>query len=270
MFAEGRVMRRNVFGACVTAICVAVVSMIGVSAATGASSSGQPRWLMTDLGTLGGRFSVAWAINSHGQVVGASRTGEGANHVFFWERGRMIDLGRYGVSAGRASSPTVLLNEKGQVVWAGNRTGWFLWENGVTRPLSFSVTAMNDRGQIVGTSTTVAGASEARPHAVLWENGRLRDLGFLPGSRWTSPVAINNSGVVVGVSYGRGDAAKAFLWKNGKMSGLDVLPGFQSCNAVSVNGTRTFCGGHARPTSASSRTPHTGNYRTAPDDAVHA
>jgi probable HAF family extracellular repeat protein len=51
--------------------------------------------VMTDLGTLGST-SFAEEINSHGQVVGRSRTGDPTNpiqHAFLWEDGGpMIDL----------------------------------------------------------------------------------------------------------------------------------------------------------------------------------
>ncbi len=41
---------------------------------------------MTDLGTLGGYFSVAQAINDRGQVVGSSHTASGENHAVLWSK----------------------------------------------------------------------------------------------------------------------------------------------------------------------------------------
>jgi probable HAF family extracellular repeat protein len=39
---------------------------------------------MTDLGTLGGRMSFAYAINNQGQIVGASYTASGSEHACLW------------------------------------------------------------------------------------------------------------------------------------------------------------------------------------------
>jgi hypothetical protein len=40
---------------------------------------------MTDLGTLGGSFSFASAINERGQVVGASDTAADESHAILWD-----------------------------------------------------------------------------------------------------------------------------------------------------------------------------------------
>ena len=49
---------------------------------------------MIDLGTFGGNFAAATAMDDRGQVVGGSGTsGEVENRAFVWERGVMTDLG---------------------------------------------------------------------------------------------------------------------------------------------------------------------------------
>ena len=48
---------------------------------------------LTDLGTLGGKTSRAYAINAAGQVVGEAATAAGATHAFLYADGKMTDLG---------------------------------------------------------------------------------------------------------------------------------------------------------------------------------
>ena len=83
---------------------------------------------VTDLGTLGGTYSSAAAINNLGQVVGDSYTASGESHAFSWTAaGGMVDLGTLGGTDSNA-------------------------------------TAVNDLGQVVGRSTTASG----EVHATLW------------------------------------------------------------------------------------------------------
>ena len=66
-----------------------------------------------DLGTLGGTFSGASALNVRGQVVGVSATAAGELHAFSWtKRGGMTDLG----TLGGADSNAGAVNVRGQVV----------------------------------------------------------------------------------------------------------------------------------------------------------
>src|SRR5215207_10354453 len=87
--------------------------------------------------------------------------------------------------------------------------------------------AINDRGQIVGHANTKADVGSSS-HAVIWDKGRIRDLGAL---RSGSSVAydINERAQVVGWSYIRRtdlrSVARAFVWESGRMRNLGTLPG---------------------------------------------
>jgi probable HAF family extracellular repeat protein len=131
---------------------------------------------LTDLGTLPLGSVRVHDINSVGQVVGASGAPHGSGtRAFFWSRKTgMIDL---------ASLP------------GGD----------------YSVaSAINDSGQVVGTSNSQSGI-----HAFLWTaaNG-LQKLPALSGTNSTSAYAINEAGQIAGVS-----GSHAALWNGNTATG---------------------------------------------------
>jgi probable HAF family extracellular repeat protein len=126
---------------------------------------------LRELGTLSSEswtWSVASAVNSRGDVVGASDS-----HAFLWtEDAGMHDLG----TLGGVTSHAVAINDSGVVVGSSPTVEWenvhgFSWttEGGMMDlgtldgPTSAAVD-VNVRGQIVGSSANAAGAE----HAVLW------------------------------------------------------------------------------------------------------
>lgn len=220
-------------------------------------------YYVTDLGTLGGSFSLAYAINNKGQVDGFSTLpGDAVVHSFVYENGMMIDLGTLGGPnsqsfsglsdstqvGGIAETPTSDPNGEDfcglgtHLICLG-----FVWHNGIMKPLSTlggnnsQVAAVNDRGQAVGFAEEGAidpgcpapQVLQFRP--AVWTKGEIQALPLYPGDTEGFAVWINNVGEAVGASgpcaaFDPRYAAPlqpqhALLWRNGKAIELGNLGG---------------------------------------------
>ncbi|HEY0871090.1 MAG TPA: hypothetical protein VGD55_11875, partial [Acidothermaceae bacterium] len=132
----------------------------------------------------------AVAINSQGQMAGNNTTPTGTKHAVFWTAGHApVDIGVLGGSSGGSSA-----------------------------------TALNDNGQVVGTSSTTTADD-----AFSWtQAGGIVDLGSLGGGS-SDAVALNNAGEVVGFSYNSHAQSHAFSWTaGGGMVDLGTLGGTMS------------------------------------------
>src|SRR5436853_2871067 len=73
------------------------------------------QYLVADLGTLGGSFVFASAMNNRGAVVGHSTTnGTAAMHAFIYSNGALKDMG----TLGGTNSYGYAINDSGQAVGA--------------------------------------------------------------------------------------------------------------------------------------------------------
>jgi probable HAF family extracellular repeat protein len=100
-------------------------SPTGPSAEPTGSTASAVTWTVRDLGTLGGRSSMANAINTAGVIVGTSNVaGSEQPHAFVWKNGVMADLGTL---AGGQSEATAI-NDDGIIV------GWSKIASGATAP----------------------------------------------------------------------------------------------------------------------------------------
>ncbi len=214
-----------------------------------------PRYTVTDLGALGGSFSIAFGINNAGQIGGqANVTGDGSAHGFLWVRGHMTDLGTLGgISTlnSAASGPndrdelalvaeTLMLdphNENFCGFHTEKQCVGAVWRKGVMTALptlggeNAEALVMNNRGQVTGLAETSTVNSCASPgsyyevEAVIWgpKDGAIQELHPLPGDTIGFALGMNDKGDVVG---GTGICANLFpipfaygphtvLWENG-------------------------------------------------------
>lgn len=201
--------------------------IVGVGTATG--NYGSPReerallWsggTAVNLGVLsGGNASRATAINDAGQIVGYSTDNSNITHAVIWNNGQLIDLG---VTPGSLNgSQAYDINTRGQVAGV-DREQAVIWQNGQRTELgslpgdvSSTARSINDQGVAVGSSDTVANASNDE-RAVMWVNGIAVDLNTLEGvegSGWTllGAIDINNAGQILGVGVSPHGFYQGFL-----------------------------------------------------------
>jgi len=198
---------------------------------------------ITDLGTLGGSYSQAYALNDDGHVVGYSYiAGNTTQHAFSWtQAGGLVDLG---LPPGGTASFATAVNASGQVAGYFSGAGiahTFFWSQSVglidlgtlggaySYPAALSPNAMNDNGQVVGYSTTASGTQ----HAFSWtQSGGMIDLGVPSFGSYSAATAVNYFGQVVGNSGNHG-----FSWtQTGGFVDIGSLGGWSDPNAVSSNG----------------------------------
>jgi probable HAF family extracellular repeat protein len=159
-----------------------------------------PTYKMVDLGLFGTDSSGAIAVNESGQVLGTCEEG-GFEYTFLWEETHGLKI--------LELQGAHKLNNKGQIAGQYYSDGThraYIWDPnfgffdiGSLGGNWTSIRALNDKGQIVGTSKTCKGED----HLFLWEQGKMTDLALLFKEQvigdwtYTSVVSLNNHGHVV-------------------------------------------------------------------------
>jgi uncharacterized membrane protein len=191
-------------------------------------------------------------VNERGQVAGWSYTNTtpnpvatydcGNNHVvpttdpFFWENGKMTDIGTLGGNCGVVRG----LNNRGQVTGFSYLAGDvlyhpFRWDRkGGLKELGLlggnwgATYGINDAGDAVGWANA---AGDVIFHAVLWPNGTTTptDLGVTAGFATSLAAAVNSKGQILGclTSDPSGNCfpynSDSFLWEDGDMVDVNTL-----------------------------------------------
>ena len=205
----------------------------------------------TDLGTLGGGFTLAVAINDTGVITGLSAFQPGTvtpYHAFGYAAGTMTDLGTL---PGGSHSIGTAINNAGYIagvsMTSSNTWAAFGWNGSTMSSLASagwgSVFPMdvNASNTIVGDGYLQSGY-RAFSHAA----GVITDLGALPGHAESGATAVNDAGLIVGWSRSSvGTPSTAVQWSNGTIS---ALPGGAGSEARGINASGVIvgaAGGHA-------------------------
>jgi probable HAF family extracellular repeat protein len=161
--------------------------------------------LMSALPTLGGNQGAAYGVNNRGQMVGAAENST---------------LDPNCVPPQKLDIEAVIWEPEGEEIHElprlpGDTVGWAL--------------SINDKGQVVGGSGPRCGnlpfPTIYLAHAVLWQDGKVIDLGNFGGVQNNYAEVINNRGEVIGNSDLPGDTTgHGFLWQDGVMTDLGTLP----------------------------------------------
>jgi probable HAF family extracellular repeat protein len=157
---------------------------------------------LTELG-----FLSAWDINERDEVVGI-RSDNGSARAVLWRDGTVISIP---LLPGATDNYARAINRRGQVVgetYPGS-SGGYLWDEGRLVAIPFLPTDINDHGAVVGQGSLDGVAI----HALLWQDGRVTDLGALPGGTLSGAFAISDRGVIVGFSSTEGYAnQRGVVW----------------------------------------------------------
>lgn len=221
-----------------------------LDAGTASPAAQLPHYTITDLGTLGGPFSIAYDVTNSGRVVGTAAVAEGYHHAVYWENGVIHDVGSLGglnaEAGGRAVggqlaiiSETASQDPLGEN-FCGFGTGLVCaaatWDHGELTQLptlggtNAAALQSGPAGLIVGVAEDgVADASCIPPQkthfqAVVWNRGEIHELPPLPGDEVGIALRINDRGQAVGTSGscsattfgGFALGPHAVLWDHGK------------------------------------------------------
>jgi len=175
-------------------------------------------------------------INTSGQVAG-SYSGNGWD-AGIWSSGVYQSIGNGWVRG---------INNASQAV--GNSGAYAtLWTNGTSNNLgtlggtNSYANAINNAGQIAGSSITAPIGGFVYKHATSWNNGTISDLGTL-GGYLSEATDINDSGKIVGYSMINTlsvPTTHAFLYQDGKM--IDLSHGLGNSTATSINNNNQIVG----------------------------
>ena len=234
--------------------------------------SQQPRYTVTDLGTLGGKSSVAYGINDSGSVAGVANLPGEMQRASLWRDGRIADLGTLGghSNANNANGANLvsIVSEISKSDPDGEDFCQFgthlicvaaMWHDGKLTALptlggnnSFAL-FLNNRGQIAGVAEkttrdpTCPAPQVFRFSPVLFgpKTTDILELRLPAGDTVGFAFSVNDRGEAVGgtgncantaiSATGLLASARPVLWKNGIPTDLGTFGSKNTGTAVAIN-----------------------------------
>jgi probable HAF family extracellular repeat protein len=201
---------------------------------TSAGYSQAYRWdngTVTELPSLGGPATVASFIDPGGIVLGLAMRADGVVRAVYWTSKGPFDLGSLGGAAHPCSSARAI-NSHGIIVGESCTDGPGTHAVRFRRPGEIddlgtigggwsAAIAVNDAGVIVGYGEVPNG----RYRGFVYAEGKMTDVGVVPGFPVTQLLAINASAVAVGNAYDASgsNSSHGIVYGSGKLVDLNAL-----------------------------------------------
>jgi probable HAF family extracellular repeat protein len=221
-----------------------------------AQGGASARYTVTDVGTLGGTYSLAYAINDSGLLAGGAATPSQTDFIsqtaFLWYGGLPVNLGTLGGAACLGCS-----------------------SEGASASATGSVAVISETAALDVNGEDFCGfATHRQCLAAVWKQGVLRALPTLPGGNNSQVYQANSHGIMVGFSEtGTADIGcavpsqllrfEAVKWGRGDQPvPLVLLPGDTVSFGLSINengqtvGASGLCSNVTLPPNAAPHAPH--------------
>jgi probable HAF family extracellular repeat protein len=214
--------------------------VLSLSVSVRIASAAPARYMVTDLGDLGGPIA-ARAVSGNGRIVGSGILTNGAYRGVVWQSETPLALDP---APGFTQSEAADIDDNGRVVLLSYSLGRIepraiLVDGGSVTDLgAFVPRAMDPNGRVLGAMSLTMPDGTSTEQACLWEEGVLTTLMPFQGSEWSAASDADVSGRVVGWATPAGALRpKAVIWVDGISHDLGTLGGAMAeANAINATG----------------------------------